>query len=151
MPCPLYQACDEAVSVHDSKSLHNNYEPRNNSVKSLMRVTQDRVRMLSPSILLPFYYDIPVGAKRLQRTRTKKAPVRGPGPTRDRPNSLLVQLEADGQPVTDREDRGLLTSVAPLQVHQVPWCLTPVGTNGVLEGLTPESLDGDVRKSAGVR
>src|SRR5450830_1585893 len=77
MHCPLYQACDEAVSVHDSKSLHNNYEPRNNSVKSLMRVTQDRVRMLSPSILLPFYYDIPVGAKRLQRTGTEKAPGEG--------------------------------------------------------------------------
>ena len=34
--------------VHDSTLLHTNYETRNNNVKYLMRVNQDRVHILSP-------------------------------------------------------------------------------------------------------
>src|SRR5450759_1055946 len=79
MHCLLYHACDEAVPVHHWKLLYNNYEPRKKNVKCLMRVTQDRVHMLPPSMLLPFYHDIPVGARRLQRTRTEKAPLLGLG------------------------------------------------------------------------
>src|SRR5450756_2374448 len=45
---PLHEAYDEAVPVHHSKLLYTNYETRNNNVKCLMRVTQDRVHMLPP-------------------------------------------------------------------------------------------------------
>jgi hypothetical protein len=38
-----------------------------------MWATRNRVHMLSPLMLLPLYYDIPVSAKRLQRARTEKA------------------------------------------------------------------------------
>jgi hypothetical protein len=41
--------------------------------------------------------------------------------------------------------------ISSVEVHQIPRRFAAVGTDGVLEGLTPESLDGDVRKSTGVR
>ena len=45
--------------------LYNKYGIRNNKVKGLMRANRNRVHMPWPSMLLPLYYDIPVGAKRL--------------------------------------------------------------------------------------
>src|SRR5450830_541478 len=47
MHCLLYEACDEAVSVHHSKLLYDNHETCNNNVKCLMRTTRNRVHMLS--------------------------------------------------------------------------------------------------------
>src|SRR5450830_815747 len=65
------------VPVQQLRILYSKYGTRNNRVKSLMWATRNRVHMLSPLMLLPFYYDSPVGAKRLQRARTEKAPGEG--------------------------------------------------------------------------
>src|SRR5450759_4162944 len=65
------------VPVQQLRIVYSKYGTRNNRVKSLMWATRNRVHMLSPSILLPLYYDIPVSAKRLQRARTEKAPGEG--------------------------------------------------------------------------
>ena len=58
--------------IQQLKILYNKYGTRNNKVKSLMRATRNRVHMLSPSMPLPLYYNIPVGAKRLQRAWQKR-------------------------------------------------------------------------------
>src|SRR5664280_1165341 len=60
------------VPVLQLKILYNKYGTRNNRVKSLMWATRNRVHMLSPLMLLPLYYDIPVDGKRLQRTWQKR-------------------------------------------------------------------------------
>src|SRR5450830_1413691 len=65
------------VPVQQLRILYSKYGTRNNRVKSLMWATRNRVHMLSPLMLLPLYYDIPVSAKRLQRARTEKAPGEG--------------------------------------------------------------------------
>ncbi|RIE09511.1 hypothetical protein SMC5_06995 [Candidatus Cryosericum odellii] len=65
------------VPVLQLKILYSKYGTRNNNVKRLMQATRNRVHMLSPLMLLPLYYDIPVSAKRLQRARTEKAPGEG--------------------------------------------------------------------------
>src|SRR5664280_428040 len=66
--------------IQQLKILYNKYGTRNNKVKSLIWATRNRVHMPWPSMLLPLYYDIPVGAKRLHALGMKVAPVHRPRP-----------------------------------------------------------------------
>src|SRR5450830_1092539 len=116
------------VPVQQLRILYSKYGTRNNRVKSLMWATRNRVHMLSPLMLLPLYYDIPVSAKRLQRARTEKAPGEG------------ARWERQGRDKMDKMHSRLRGESTPhLEEHLASWTKGCEGQKG--SGNTPLGLN----------